>query len=215
MLRRSGHHAWRESGYGFCVFNNCAIAARAARERARPRTRRGRGHRRPPRQRDRGDLLRRPERSHGLAPPGPELPGRDRRRRERGRGRGRGDEREREHPGGCRRSRATWMPSTGSSSRCSSSIARNSSSSPAASTRASSIRWPAWVSPRPASRAWPNGCSASQDEVCGRAARLCAGGRLQPRLCAALLAGLHRDDRRAGGPRRSVRGLHRRPADLP
>lgn len=30
MLRRSGHHAWRESGYGFCVFNNCAVAARAA-----------------------------------------------------------------------------------------------------------------------------------------------------------------------------------------
>jgi acetoin utilization deacetylase AcuC-like enzyme len=32
MLRRSGHHAWRDSGYGFCVFNNCAIAARAAQE---------------------------------------------------------------------------------------------------------------------------------------------------------------------------------------
>ncbi len=31
MLRRSGHHAWRESGYGFCVFNNCAIVAAAAR----------------------------------------------------------------------------------------------------------------------------------------------------------------------------------------
>jgi acetoin utilization deacetylase AcuC-like enzyme len=30
MLRRSGHHAWRDSGYGFCVFNNCALAARAA-----------------------------------------------------------------------------------------------------------------------------------------------------------------------------------------
>jgi acetoin utilization deacetylase AcuC-like enzyme len=30
MLRRSGHHAWRDSGYGFCIFNNCAIAARAA-----------------------------------------------------------------------------------------------------------------------------------------------------------------------------------------
>jgi len=32
MLRRSGHHAWRDSGYGFCIFNNCAVAARAARE---------------------------------------------------------------------------------------------------------------------------------------------------------------------------------------
>jgi acetoin utilization deacetylase AcuC-like enzyme len=32
MLRRSGHHAWRDSGYGFCIFNNCAIAARAAQE---------------------------------------------------------------------------------------------------------------------------------------------------------------------------------------
>jgi len=31
MLRRSGHHAWRDSGYGFCIFNNCAIAAAAAR----------------------------------------------------------------------------------------------------------------------------------------------------------------------------------------
>jgi acetoin utilization deacetylase AcuC-like enzyme len=30
MLRRSGHHAWRDSGYGFCVFNNCAVVARAA-----------------------------------------------------------------------------------------------------------------------------------------------------------------------------------------
>ena len=30
MLRRSGHHASRDSGYGFCVFNNCAIVARAA-----------------------------------------------------------------------------------------------------------------------------------------------------------------------------------------
>jgi acetoin utilization deacetylase AcuC-like enzyme len=30
MLRRSGHHAWRESGYGFCIFNNCAVTARAA-----------------------------------------------------------------------------------------------------------------------------------------------------------------------------------------
>ena len=32
MLRRSGHHASRDSGYGFCIFNNCAIAATAARE---------------------------------------------------------------------------------------------------------------------------------------------------------------------------------------
>jgi acetoin utilization deacetylase AcuC-like enzyme len=32
LLRRSGHHAWRDSGYGFCVFNNCAIVARAARD---------------------------------------------------------------------------------------------------------------------------------------------------------------------------------------
>ncbi len=31
MLRRSGHHAWRDSGYGFCIFNNCAIAAARAR----------------------------------------------------------------------------------------------------------------------------------------------------------------------------------------
>jgi acetoin utilization deacetylase AcuC-like enzyme len=30
MLRRSGHHAWWDSGYGFCIFNNCSIAARAA-----------------------------------------------------------------------------------------------------------------------------------------------------------------------------------------
>jgi acetoin utilization deacetylase AcuC-like enzyme len=32
MLRRSGHHAWRDSGYGFCIFNNCAVAARAAQQ---------------------------------------------------------------------------------------------------------------------------------------------------------------------------------------
>jgi acetoin utilization deacetylase AcuC-like enzyme len=31
MVRRSGHHASRDSGYGFCIFNNCAIAAAAAR----------------------------------------------------------------------------------------------------------------------------------------------------------------------------------------
>jgi acetoin utilization deacetylase AcuC-like enzyme len=30
MLRRSGHHASRDTGFGFCVFNNCAVAARAA-----------------------------------------------------------------------------------------------------------------------------------------------------------------------------------------
>ena len=28
--RRSGHHASRETGYGFCIFNNVAVAARAA-----------------------------------------------------------------------------------------------------------------------------------------------------------------------------------------
>jgi acetoin utilization deacetylase AcuC-like enzyme len=30
MVRRAGHHAWREQGYGFCIFNNCAVAARWA-----------------------------------------------------------------------------------------------------------------------------------------------------------------------------------------
>jgi acetoin utilization deacetylase AcuC-like enzyme len=30
MLRRSGHHAGRDEGLGFCIFNNCAVAARAA-----------------------------------------------------------------------------------------------------------------------------------------------------------------------------------------
>jgi acetoin utilization deacetylase AcuC-like enzyme len=30
MVRRSGHHASRDTGHGFCVFNNCAIVARAA-----------------------------------------------------------------------------------------------------------------------------------------------------------------------------------------
>ena len=29
--RRSGHHASREQGYGFCIFNNVAVAAQAAR----------------------------------------------------------------------------------------------------------------------------------------------------------------------------------------
>jgi acetoin utilization deacetylase AcuC-like enzyme len=32
MLRHSGHHASRDQGYGFCVFNNVAVAARAAQE---------------------------------------------------------------------------------------------------------------------------------------------------------------------------------------
>lgn len=31
MLRRSGHHAGRHSGYGFCIFNNVAVAAATAR----------------------------------------------------------------------------------------------------------------------------------------------------------------------------------------
>jgi acetoin utilization deacetylase AcuC-like enzyme len=31
MLRRSGHHASRDAALGFCLFNNCAIAAAAAR----------------------------------------------------------------------------------------------------------------------------------------------------------------------------------------
>jgi acetoin utilization deacetylase AcuC-like enzyme len=31
MLRRSGHHASRDAGLGFCLFNNCAVAAAAAR----------------------------------------------------------------------------------------------------------------------------------------------------------------------------------------
>jgi acetoin utilization deacetylase AcuC-like enzyme len=30
MTRHSGHHASRDSGYGFCIFNNVAVAARAA-----------------------------------------------------------------------------------------------------------------------------------------------------------------------------------------
>jgi acetoin utilization deacetylase AcuC-like enzyme len=32
MVRRSGHHAWQDSGYGFCVFNNCGVAARHAQQ---------------------------------------------------------------------------------------------------------------------------------------------------------------------------------------
>jgi acetoin utilization deacetylase AcuC-like enzyme len=31
--RRSGHHASRDTGYGFCIFNNVAAAARAAQQR--------------------------------------------------------------------------------------------------------------------------------------------------------------------------------------
>jgi len=30
MLRRAGHHASREMGFGFCIFNNVAVAARTA-----------------------------------------------------------------------------------------------------------------------------------------------------------------------------------------
>jgi acetoin utilization deacetylase AcuC-like enzyme len=30
--RRSGHHASRDTGYGFCIFNNVAVAARAAKQ---------------------------------------------------------------------------------------------------------------------------------------------------------------------------------------
>jgi acetoin utilization deacetylase AcuC-like enzyme len=30
LVRRAGHHAWRDSGFGFCIFNNVAVAARFA-----------------------------------------------------------------------------------------------------------------------------------------------------------------------------------------
>ncbi len=103
MLRRSGHHAWRDSGYGFCIFNNCAVAARAAQAAFGLRAGRDRRHRRAPRQRQRVDLRGRPERPHGLDPPGPELPERLGVRRERRGGRRTGYERERQPP--CRHGR--------------------------------------------------------------------------------------------------------------
>ena len=116
MLRRSGHHASRDTGYGFCVFNNCAIVARAAQADHQVGrvaivdidAHHGNG--------TEADLLRRPDRAHDLHPAGPHVPGRTRlgRRGRRG-GRGRGEP-ERQPPGGHRRRRLPRRAWTGSSS---------------------------------------------------------------------------------------------------
>ena len=60
LVRPPGHHAERDRAMGFCLYNNIAVAAAAA-LRARAVARRDRRHRRAPRQRHAGDVLRRPD----------------------------------------------------------------------------------------------------------------------------------------------------------
>ena len=61
------HHAFRDRGEGYCVFNDVAVAARGAAARRRDRARRGRRLRRPSGQRHRRHLSRRSVGLHVLA----------------------------------------------------------------------------------------------------------------------------------------------------
>ena len=65
--RPPGHHVTRAAYGGSCYLNNAAVAAAALRDRLGDRGR-GRRHRRAPRQRHPGDLLRPRRRAHGLRP---------------------------------------------------------------------------------------------------------------------------------------------------
>ena len=83
-LRPPGHHARPSQGMGFCLLNNVAVAA--AELRGAGRAGADRRLRRAPRQRDPGDLLRRPRRALRVVPrvaavPGHRAPRRDRPRR--------------------------------------------------------------------------------------------------------------------------------------
>ena len=72
-IRPPGHHARARQAMGFCLVNNVAVTAAELRARGRPG--RDRRHRRPPRQRDRGDLLRRSRRPVRVVPRVAALPG--------------------------------------------------------------------------------------------------------------------------------------------
>ena len=214
MVRPPGHHARPAEAMGFCLINNVAVAAEAARRAGAARVL-DRRLGRPPRQRHAGHLRRARRRPLRVGAPVPVLPGHRRGRRDRRRARARRDRQLRR----CRRAQddadygAVFHESVpagrprvraGSHAR----LGR-------ASTRTSTIRWPSMrVTERGLRARWPSALArARATSACGgklvllleggydlgalaTSVRACAGGADRT---ARGLPARRRDRRRAGG----------------